>query len=268
MTKDIKRLFLGFEIFTHWPELPKEKKMIDEENRHITLLFLGDNSISSIKSYMDNLPQLDLKVGAVGFFEKCLFWPIKHPRLVAYGIDFFENNNLMEKFQKDLVEFFKSKNHQIREKNNFLPHVTICRDHFDVTKWQRNFRPFPLYIKSFNLYESLGHSEYKTLWKKDYIRPFDEIPHTADIAFTIKGESYNELLYNSFIALSFKSFDFFDYYSELRSIKNVDDIIIKLNDIITKAEIKGLSMPFKAVSFNSHIEKKDDIFSWEMIVDV
>jgi len=273
MIKDLKRFFFGFEIFTLWPELPKEKKMIDEKNRHITLLFLGEYNVKEIEKYLRGLPKLDLKVALAGYFDKCLFLPKRQPRLVAFSVDFFEKNKHVEKFQNKLVDFFKNKNFEIKQKNNFLPHVTICRNHFDMQKWQESFKPFPLYIKSINLYESLGNSEYKTIWKKDFLKPFDEISHTADIAFIIRGESYKDLLYNSFIALSFKSLDFFSYHKHLLDghlldVFSIDDVIINLNEIITKAEIDGKHIPFKAVSFHSDIEKKDDILSWEMIVDV
>nr|NGX36559.1 hypothetical protein [Candidatus Anoxychlamydiales bacterium] len=121
----------------------------------------------------------------------------------------------------------------------------------------------------FNLFESLGGSVYKTLWKKIFVqKPFLEIPHTADIAYLIKGANFSDLLYNSFIALSFKCLSFLNYFKELKDVKTIDDVIINLNEVITKAEIAGEHLPFKAVCFHADIIKKDDIFIWEMIVDV
>jgi SHS2 domain-containing protein len=183
-------------------------------------------------------------------------------------VNFFEKNKIVENFQKELFEFFQKKHFPLKQDNKYLPHVTICRNHFDQKIWEKSFRLLPLYIKSFNLYESLGHSEYNTLWKKDFIRPFEEIKHTADIAFIVKGKTYQDLLYNSFIALSFKSLDFLLYHEVLERVDSIDDVIINLNNVITKAEIDGIHIPFKAVSFHSHIEKKDNILLWEMIVDV
>ncbi|NGX36823.1 MAG: hypothetical protein K1000chlam1_01676, partial [Candidatus Anoxychlamydiales bacterium] len=44
MFDEKKRIFFGFEIETLWQDIPKEKKVIEEKNRHITLLFLGENN--------------------------------------------------------------------------------------------------------------------------------------------------------------------------------------------------------------------------------
>lgn len=268
MEKNNKRVFFGFEIQALWLDLPKEKKIISENNRHITLLFLGENDINQINNFLKDLPKSDFEIGLVGYFNKCLFLPPKDPRLVAYQADFFEKNYLIERFQKDLFDFFKNRNFPLKQNNNFLPHVTICRNNFNLQSWKNSFKYLPLYIKSFNFYESLGNSEYNTLWKRDYINPFEEIPHTADIAFNIKGKTFSDLLYNSFIALSFKSIDFLLYYKELKPVESIDDVIINLNEIVTKAEIDGIFVPFKAISFHSKIEKTNDILNWEMIVDV
>ncbi len=268
MEKNDKRVFFGFEIEVFWIELPKEKKIISENNRHITLLFLGKNDVNEINKYLNELPSCNFEIGPVGYFNKCLFLPPKHPRLIAYQADFFEKNKFIRDFQKKLFDFFKKKNFLVKQNNNFLPHVTICRNDFDKQVWKNSFKFLPLFIKSFNFYESLGSSEYKTLWKKDFIEPFEEIKHTADIAFIVKGKNYTDLLFNSFIALSFKSLDFLLYYKELKEVNSIDDVIINLNDIVTKAEIDGLYIPFKAISFHANIEKKDDILNWEMIVDV
>jgi len=268
MENNKKKVFFGFEIETFWIDIPKEKKNISEKNRHITLLFLGENDITKINNLLDILPSCNFEIGLVGFFKKCLFLPLKKPKLIAYQVDFFEKNEIVENFQKQLFEFFKKKNFQIKQNNKFLPHVTICRNDFNIEVWKSSFKFLPLYIKSFNFYESLGHGEYNTLWKKDFIKPFEEIKHTADIAFNIKGKTYTDLLYNGFIALCFKSLAFLSYYKELKKVDSVDDVIINLNDIVTNAEIDGMHMPFKAISFHANIEKKDEILNWEMIVDV
>jgi RNA 2',3'-cyclic 3'-phosphodiesterase len=261
----IKKVFFGFDIETLWVDIPKEKKMINEANRHVTVVFLGNLDIGEID--FNDLPKADFEIGPVGFFNKCLFLPPRHPRLVAYQIDFFEKDTLIKSFQKKLFEFFIKKNIVIKP-NNFLPHVTICRNDFNKKVWEESFKFLPLFIKSLNFYESFKNSEYKTLWQKDFIKPFEEIEHTADIAFIIRGKNYTDLLYNSFIALAFKSLDLLLYIKELNKVESIDDVVIKLNEIITKAEIDGFYIPFKAVSFHAYIEKKDDILNWEMIVDV
>lgn len=274
MQNDTKRVFFGFEIFSNWLKIPEEKKVIQEKNRHITLLFLGEQNFLDVEKYLNEIPPLDLKIAPSGFFDEILFLPKKHPRLVAYKANFMDKKQTIEKFQKNIFDFFKNKNFPLKQnRDNFLPHITVCRNEFNIDNWKKNFEPFAFYVKSFNLFESLGNSEYSTLWKKEFIKPFDEIPHTADIAFNIKVDSNNinnfsDFLYNAFIALSFKENKFLKYYKELKNVISIDDVIINLNEIVTKAEIDGIHMPFKAISFHSDIKKEDDILSWEMIVDV
>jgi len=269
MQEDTKRVFFGFEIETNWLKTPFEKKIIQEKNRHITLLFLADQNFLVIEKVLNEIPSLDLKVPLSGFFDEILFLPKKHPRVVAYRANFMNKTHEIQKFQKDLFEFFKSKNFQMKpNRDNFIPHVTVCRNNFDVQEWKNIFLPFGFYVKSFNLFESLQNSEYKTLWKKDFLKPFDEILHTADIAFNIKGESFFDLLHNAFIALSFKNSIILNYYKDLKNVNNIDDVIINLNELITKAEIDGIHMPFKAISFHADIKRENNILSWEMIVDV
>lgn len=269
MINDTKRFFFGFEIETLWPKIPQEKKLISEKNRHITLLFLGDVLAEDVEKHLNFLPLFDFKIAPVGFFDKILFLPKNQPRLVAYKANFMDKNQKIEKFQKDLFDFFKNKKKSIKQNQNFLPHVTICRNNFSKDLWEQSFEPFAFYIKSFNLFESLGHSEYKTLWRaKNLIKPFNEIPHTADIAFEIKGVNFSDLLYNAFIALSFKEKKILNFYKELKNVYSIDDVIINLNEIVTIAEIQGIHMPFKAISFHSDIKTEKDILTWEMIVDV
>ncbi|NGX34607.1 MAG: RNA 2',3'-cyclic phosphodiesterase [Candidatus Anoxychlamydiales bacterium] len=269
MKKDTKRVFFGFEVFSNWLQTPDEKKVISENNRHITLLFLGENKILDIEFFLNNIPLLDLKTAPVGFFDEILFLPKNHPRLIAYKANFMDKEKRIQKFQKNIFDFFKNKNFEIKQnKDNFLPHITVCRNEFNIDEWKKSFEPFAFYVKSFNLFESLGNSEYKNLWKKEFIKPFEEIPHTADIAFEIKGETFLDLLHSAFIALSFKENKFLKYYKELKNVISIDDVIINLNELVTKAEIDGIHMPFKAISFHSDIKREDNILSWEMIVDV
>ncbi len=263
-----KRLFFAFDIEALYLDLPKEKKLIDEKNRHVTLLFLGNVEEEEILKSIKSTPLPPFKIGAVGEFDKCLFLPENNPRLVAYRVNFLEKNKDIENFQKELLSFFQNSSFDIKQENNFLPHITICRNDFDMTTWKQKFVRTPLYLKSFNLYESLGSSEYKSLWKREFIKPFEEIEHTADIAFIIKGENFQKLLVHAFSAMSFKSLDFLKYFNSLKNVDSLDDVIINLNEIITKAEIENVHLPFKAVSFHSKIEEKDNILSWEMIVDV
>ncbi len=266
--KNEKRLFFAFVVETNWPGFPEEHKLITQENRHLTVLFLGNQDFDRLESLIDKMPKLSDEISVVGQFNKCIFLPQKEPRLVAWQIDFFEKIYLLKEFQKKMFLFFKENGFDIKNKNNFLPHITICRNQFDKQQWEESFKALPLYIKGLHLFESLGNSQYKSVWQKEFIKPFEEIHHTADIAYIVKGKGFDDLLLNAFTALSFKDNQFLNYKYLLKKASSIDDVIINLNELITKAEIEGKHLPFKAVSFHSDIETKDNILHWEMIVDV
>ena len=263
-----KKLFFAFDIEANWLKYPIEKKMIDEKSRHLTLLFLGFINFQNIKTYLIDLPKLDLKIGAVGYFDKLLFLPQNHPRVLSFDVEFLEKKEKIYEFQKQLVSFFKERNFEINQKESFLPHVTICRDSFNSKNWKENFQRSSLYIKGFCLYESIENSIYNILWKKDFLDPFEEIKHTADIAFIVRGENFLDLLIHSFSAISFKDPKLINYIHLLKNPNSIDDVIINLNEIVTQAEIDGENISFKAISFHADIVKKDEILYWEMIVDV
>jgi SHS2 domain-containing protein len=99
--------------------------------------------------------------------------------------------------------------------------------------------------------------------------PFEEKEHTADIAFIIRGENFNELYHNAQIALCFYHNKIFPYLQLNQKEKtNIDEVIISLNEIITIID-REIGSPFKAVSFHSNITtSKQNLLQWEMIVDV
>ena len=145
--------------------------------------------------------------------------------------------------------------------------MTLARKPFSFSVWKKAFSYLPCYISSLDLYESLGHSSYQSLWKKEFLPPFIEIPHTADIAYQIHGESFPELLLHAQIALSFR-FPFLTEFIASKEVKNLDEVVMALNDLVCEVD-KTRGCPFKAVSFHGNLIKLPlGVLQWEMFVDV
>ncbi|KPK33053.1 MAG: hypothetical protein AMS24_02325 [Chlamydiae bacterium SM23_39] len=262
-----KRLFLAFDIFSPWIEEEPKGRYIDKNFRHLTLIFLGNVKKEKIDEIISKLPIPSFQIGAVGIFDKILFIPHFHPRVVAFNINWLILEKDILEYRKDLISFFKKLDILVDEKP-FLSHVTVARKTFDKKSWKKNFIKLPLAIKKINLYESLKNSNYQSLFSYDLISPFEELEHTADIAFKINGYDYNHLFINGFIALCFKFFKFIEYFpKKVFFIKNIDDVIIELNDLISRMDSE-IGSPFKAVSFQANVVSKQNYLEWEMVVDV
>ncbi len=117
----------------------------------------------------------------------------------------------------------------------FLPHVTIARDPDAFDEWKKSFEKRPLFIRSLHLCESLGSSYYRVCWKVPLLAPFDEKEHTADIAFTVRGSSFQNLHLHAQLALSFHFPLLLDYFS-FEEVFSLDQIIESLNLMIGKAD--------------------------------
>ena len=261
------RFFFGFGLDTLWPEKLPFSKVIDEKNRHLTLVFLGEKTFEEIDNIKKELPFPEFETAPVAEFDKCLFLPEKKPRLVAWHVNFLEKQKQIIDFQRKLLKTLKEKGFCSNHREEFLAHVTICRDFFDKEIWEKEFQKLPVIIKNFSLYESLGSSKYRVIWQKDFLLPFVEIEHTADIAFRVRGRNIEELKLHSFIALCFKFRPVILFHKYLREVNTIEELIMLLNEILTKVDIERGSI-FKAVSFNTKIIEKNAMLEWEMIIDV
>jgi 2'-5' RNA ligase len=267
MQEEIKRLFFGLEVLAPWPhEFPKGRLLADS-CRHLTLAFLGQTSYTQLQTLLPTLPAFPLQVGLVGTFDQCLFLPEKQPHVVAWHVKWLEDVQPLEAFRHDLVAWLKKADIPVDEKNSFLPHVTICRSPQEKDKWQAAFKPLPLIVKDLHLYESLGNCTYKPIWSSQTQLPFEEIEHTADIAFRIWGKDITQMQLHAYAALAFKFPPLLDYFSYVQKANDLDDIVIGLNEIVAKAD-EELGCPYKAISFHGQLKEVDQILTWEMIVDV
>ncbi|MBX7067636.1 MAG: hypothetical protein K1X28_10440 [Parachlamydiales bacterium] len=230
------------EVFCPWPEEFPTGRILLERNRHLTLAFLGDSNMPDLHSF----PKPPFSIGHAGFFDK----PLILAHVIAWHIHWLEDGLL--DYQKQLIDWLKLK-------DRFLSHVTLARKPADEEGWKKAFSPLPLYVKNINLYESLGNSDYKIIWQHPIAAPFDEIEHTADIAFIVRGN----LFLHAQLALAFHFPPMIRYF-DFREVTDLNDIVTALNQILSRVDSE-IGCPFKAVSFHG---TKTASGEWEMIVDV
>jgi 2'-5' RNA ligase len=268
VNKENKRLFFGIEATSPWPHSFPHGRLIQEHNRHATLAFLGEADWNKLAPQLDKFPIPTFKAGLAGIFDKCLFLPKKHPHVVSWHIDFAETLNPLEIYQKTLSKWLNTLGFNVSEhEGNWLPHVTIARQPSELETWQSTFVPLPVIFKGIYLYQSVGNSNYHPLWSLPLTQPWDEIEHTADIAFVIRGESIQQIYRHAVLALAFKFPPLLLHLPNHSELANLDDVVILLNDAISLSD-REVGCPFKAVSFHGELEKINEILHWEMIVDV
>ena len=261
-----KRLFFGFEIASLWPEEMPAGHVLLEADRHLTVAFLGEENLPQLIDALRSFPPLPFRIGLSGIFDQPIFLPHRSPNVVAWHIHWLEKEEIFFRFQKVLIAWLKENGFHPREQNGeFLSHVTIARKPFAIHEWKEAFEKRPLFFRNFHLFESLGSSCYKICWSYPILAPFEEKEHTADIAFTVRGYSLQDLHLHAQLALSFHYPPLIDYFS-LETVCSLDEIVRSLNAIIGKAD-QELGTPFKAVSYHGTIGELE-MLEWEMIVDV
>jgi 2'-5' RNA ligase len=262
---DEKRLFFGAQITAAWPQELPSGRIIDEEMRHITLAFLGDNDFLTLEKKLDRAPLPPFSIGMAGVGFELLFLPKEQPRVVALNINWLEDPHPIYSFQRNLSQWLEESGYKLK-KHSFMPHITIARAPFEQEQWKSRFEPVPFFLSAIHLYESLGNLNYQSLWKVPLIVPFTEIDHTADIAFIVRATSMQQLFIHAQLALFFVFPPLSQFYTP-SGTETLDEIIIELNRMIALADAEE-GCPFKAVSFHGSVVKRDDLFTWEMIVDV
>ena len=269
MEQEIKRLFFAFEIHAPWPESLPPGRWIQEDLRHLTLSFLGNISFPELQKQLPSIPLPSFHIGKAGFFDRCLFLPLRYPHAVAWNIQWLDNKNSINLYQEELSQwlllhnFIHKKNHR-----DFSAHVTLARPPFHPKEWTKSFSPLPLYADRLHLYESLGYSQYRSLWSFSLLPPFTEIEHTADIAFHVYGTTIQELYQHAELALCFQFPSLLPFRKPLENPTNLETVITQLNASIAHADAE-IGCPFKGVSFHEKIEQtSQQIYKWEMIVDV
>lgn len=265
MKADQKRVFFGYEVLAPWPAEYPTGRVIEPVSRHLTLAFLGNIPYSPLRDIMNDFPTPSFRIGPVGHFDQCLFLPERHPHVVAWHVKWYEKV-VFDAFQQLVAKWLISHHYSI-DQRPFLSHVTIARSPFKENDWKKTFTPLPMMVKNIHLYESVGNLVYQPIWSHSILPPFEELDHTADIAFVIQAESMENLHLHAQIALAFKFPALLKYIEKMPLQSHLDDIIISLNELITQAD-SDIGCPFKAVSFHGDLNKENNLFKWEMIVDV
>jgi RNA 2',3'-cyclic 3'-phosphodiesterase len=264
-----KRLFFAFEILAPWPENLPSGRILDSQIRHMTLAFIGQADYRKLQKLLPIIPKPPFNIGLTGQFSAPLFLPKKHPRVVAWQIAWLDDSFFLLAYQKQLISWLQSNGFKPDVRHEiFLPHVTLSRAPFNSKEWEETFTPLPLILGDLHLYESLGHLNYQPCWSYLIKKPFQEIAHTADIAFCIRGDSLEQIYNHAQIALAFKFPALTPFFKPSDKITHLDEVVILLNEILSKAD-QEVGLPFKAVSFHGEIEEETDgSLKWEMIVDV
>jgi 2'-5' RNA ligase len=255
---DEKRLFFAAELTAIWPEHLPSGRILAEENRHLTLVFLGQTSPSKLLEKTIPLPTFD--IGPASYSTKWIFLPSEQEARVIAA----ETASLgpLLAYQHTLAQWNPSP-----DSRPFFPHITLARGPLDVEAWKKIPCEIPFYIRSIALMESLGHSHYQTLWSHPLLPPFAEIEHTADIAFLIRGSDFYDLFLHAQVALSFKFPSLIAYFSKEKNFPSLDTVIAALNEVIAKADL-DIGVPFKAVSYHDELSYHSNHLEWKMIVDV
>lgn len=264
----LKRLFFAFKVHMPWPQSLPPARLLQEEERHMTVAFLGHSDFSKLQPLLSTMPLPEFKVGQAAATDQVLFLPERHPHVVAWHISGNDQISSLANYSRQLIEWLVGHGFSPDIRHAFLPHITIGRAPFNTHAWMGSFEPLPLVVESLQLFESLGQLRYQSLWSHTFIQPFLEIEHTADIAFQIRGESLKQIFENAITALAFKYPALLGFKLETPDLNDINDIIIALNHIISRTD-SAVGCPFKAISFHGEIENEaDHILSWEMIVDV
>lgn len=268
MFKDQRRLFFAFKVAAPWPEQLPKGRLVDSEQRHLTLAFLGEVDYGHLLRILPSIPLPSFKISLVGSFDRLLFLPKAHPRVVSFHVDWMEKSEVVGGYCKILVDWLRSRGFDPDVKDEFLPHVTLCRSPFSFHEWREVDFCLPLHLTGLHLYESVGGLQYRSIWEHAIGLPFIEIEHTADIAFKIYGETISQIYCHAFCALAWKFPQLLNYKPEDWDAESVDDIVKGLNIITAHIDAEG-GCPFKAVSYHGDIESSTNgHLIWEMIVDV
>lgn len=259
-----KRLFFGAEVSAVWPEKLPPARIIEEASRHITLAFLGNTSLPDLLERLREFPKPPFRIGLSGKCDKFIFLPDKHhARVIAGEISWLSSEDQFGAFRETFAEWLGLE----KEKRKFIPHLTIARTPFDVEQWSEIACQIPFFVSAIHLYESMGNLTYIPRWTYSFFPPFEEIEHTADIAFRIRGEDLSDIFLHAQLALAFKSPSLVAYISAEKQPQSLDEIIMALNQIVSISDLE-LGSPFKAVSYHGKLVSKDNLLEWTMIVDV
>lgn len=265
-SNDVKRLFFGFEIQATWMNSFPEGRILREENRHVTLAFLGNQSFSQMQKDLKNFPSHYFRLGFAGWCDHLLFLPERKPLVVAGHVNWLDSQAFLS-VHEALSSWLIAHRYKV-DSREILPHVTLARAPFNEKKWKEAFFPFPLIAKSFNLYESTGNLNYHSLWNLPLTPLIEEVGHAAKTAFYIRGKDVKQIFLHAQLALAFKFPSMLHYFSDGSEVQSSDDLITQLNKRISCADAQ-VGCPFKKVSSDGEIiQEEGGVLLWKVIIDI
>lgn len=259
-----KRLFFGFSVDAPWPMTYPNGRIIEENARHLTLAFLGNHPFAPLEKALPDFPKPNFPIGPVGRSDKLLFLPELKPRVVAEHIEWLIDGDTLGSYQKTVLDWLENLGYPV-DRRPMLPHVTVARSPFIEKEWEDVFEPLPFMITGIHLYESIGNLRYNSIWNFPLQPAFEEFEHTADIAFNVYAQNFQELYLHGALAMAFKFPPFLNYLEQV-PIENLNSAIQLLNQMIAKSDAE-IGCPFKAVSYHGKVSE-EKLLKWEMIVDV
>jgi 2'-5' RNA ligase len=257
----MERFFIAFIIDAPWPRELPAARLLEPEERHLTLAFIGKDDRERVVHSFQTLARHPLPFGFCGYFDSILFLPKNSSRVIAYHAQIPNEEELNE---------FVGIVHQrmsLDMPRKWLPHVTMGRSPFEKKEWEKSFAKIPFNVSSLGLFESIGNLRYKLLSEISLVPMIERVEHTADIAFLLRGKTVSDLFRHALISLAFDDMGFLSFLENMKEVSSIDEIIIELNRFVRELDTER-GCPFKAVSFHGALKKVGELYEWEMIVDV
>lgn len=171
-----KRLFFGFPIsFKDAYRLPshieKKLRVISDESRHATALFLGNVDSDDLLGYLEQGKLRLPEHGISGVINKTIFLPPRAPRVLALTGTLNNMNNAIQ-IVSSLEEQVERLGYTIPEKGRkWLFHVTVARVGHGNTIHSKEVKllegikfTIPFSCHELNLYESLPGLDYRPIY--------------------------------------------------------------------------------------------------------
>lgn len=159
--KKTKRVFIACSIKADWPKQFPPGKILTIDNRHLTIVFLGNVENEKL-SIIKKAPKPLFAQMPSGILDKIIPLPTRRPKAIAYHANLTIERQAMFDYQQTMVKWFSQ--HQFKvDDRRFLPHITIARPPFKTNQWHHDFEPMPFKVTGVHLYESLGYRQYQIL---------------------------------------------------------------------------------------------------------
>lgn len=245
-----KRLFFAYEVEAPWPEKYPKGRLIHQGARHCTLAFLGNVLEASLKKILVEFPVPPFKVGPVGFFDDLLMLPARHPRVIAWHVEWLEEIGL-ETFQQMLVDWLTAHRYTL-DRRRPLPHVTMARRPFNLNEWREDFKPLPLFVRGLHLYESSENLIYRPIWSYPLPAPIEK----CEGKILVRAESLQQLCLHAQMAVVCEIPSLLKGLKKNVEIDSFKDILMILNQLVGDEDCVV-----------SCVEKMEESYCCELVVE-